>query len=95
MVFNGQSLSRWHVTKKVFPNEKLTPADKVRQAYFQQHNGRWLLVNEKLPTLFEILSDGTKVQKNPGEFIELKDGTKILLSTEEGGRLVLVQMAGR
>ena len=36
-----------------------------------------------------------KVQKNPGEFIELKDGTKILLSTEEGGRLVLVQMAGR
>lgn len=95
MVFNGQSLSRWHVTKKVFPNEKLTPADKVRQAYFQQYNGRWLLVNERLPTLFELLPDGSRVQKKPGEFIELKDGTKILLSTEEGGRLILVQMAGR
>lgn len=95
MVFNGQSLNRWHVTKRVFPNEKLSAADKVRQAYFQQYNGHWLLVNEKLPTLFEILPDGTKIQKGPGEYIELNDGTKILLSTEEGGRLVLVQMAGR
>ena len=95
MVFNGQSLNKWHVTNKVFPNEMLSPADKVRQAYFQQYNGRWLLVNEKLPSLFEIFPDGTKVLKKPGEYIELNDGTKILLSTEEGGRLVLVQMAGR
>ena len=95
MVFNGQSLNKWHVTNKVFPNEMLSPADKVRQAYFQQYNGRWLLVNEKLPTLFEILPDGTKVPKKPGEYIELNDGTKMLLSTEDGGRLVLVQLAGR
>ena len=95
MVFNGQSLNRWHVTNKVFPNEMLSPTDKERQAYFQQYNGRWMLVNEKLPSLFEILPDGTKVLKKPGEFIELNDGTKMLLSTEDGGRLVLAQMAGR
>ena len=94
MVFNGQSLYRWHVTKKVFPNEKLNAQDKVRQGYFIQHNGRWLLVNERLASLYEILSDGTKVHKKQGEFVELKEGTKFLLSTEEGGRLVLVQMAG-
>ena len=52
-------------------------------------------MNEKLPTLFEILPDGTKVPKKPGEYIELNDGTKMLLSTEDGGRLVLVQLAGR
>lgn len=94
MVFNGQSLSKWHVNKNVFPNEKLTPADKARQAYFILHNGKWLLVNERLPSMFEIKSDGSKVQKKPGEYVVLEDNTRILLSTEEGGRLVLVQMAG-
>ena len=95
MVFNGQSLSRWHVTKKVFPNEKLTPKDKVRQAYFQVFNGRWILVNEKLQSLYEIMPDKSKVLKKPGEYIVLEEGKNILLSTEEGGRLINVQMAGR
>jgi len=77
MVFNGQSLNRWHVTKKVFPNEKLTTEDKVRQGYFQLHQGKWILVNEKLNSMFEILPDGTKVQKNPGEFVILEENKKI------------------
>lgn len=95
MVFNNQSLSRWHVMNNILPNEKITAEDRKRQAYFQFHNGTWLLVNERLTSLFEVLPDGSKVQKKAGEFIELKEGTKILLSTEEGGRLAIVQLAGK
>ena len=95
MVFNGQSLSRWHVMNNVFPNEKITAEDRERQAYFLFHNGTWRLVNERLTSLFEVLPDGSKVQKKAREFIELKEGTKILLSTEAGGRLAIVQLAGK
>ena len=95
MVFNGQSLSRWHVMNNILPNEKITAEDRKRQAYFQFHNGTWLLVNERLTSLFEVLPEGKKVQKKAGEFIELKEETKILLSTEEGGRLAIVQLAGK
>ncbi len=95
MVYNGQGLYRWHVTKRVFPNEKLSSTDKERQGYFQLYNGRWILVNERMTSLYERMSDGSKVQKKPGEYIELTDGKVILLSTEEGGRLIVVQMAGK
>ena len=95
MVFNSQSLSRWHVMNNILPNEKITAEDRKRQAYFQFHNGTWLLMNERLTSLFEVLPDGSKVQKKAREFIELKEGTKILLSTEAGGRLAIVQLAGK
>lgn len=95
MVFDKQSLYRWHVCKKVFPNEKLSREDNSRQAYFLFHNNKWLLVNEKLPTLYERLPDGKEVQKKPGEFIELNEGTQIILSKEEGGRLAYVQLVGK
>lgn len=95
MVFDGQSLSKWHVNKNVFPNEKLTAADKVRQGYFQFFKGHWYLVNEKLPSMYEIMSDGTKKQVPIGGYVILEENKRILLSTENGGRLLLVQMAGR
>ena len=41
------------------------------------------------------MSDGSKVLKKPGEYVVLNEGTRILLSTEEGGRLVFVQLAGK
>lgn len=43
----------------------------------------------------EVMSDGSKVLKKPGEYVVLNEGTRILLSTEEGGRLVFVQLAGK
>ncbi len=94
MVYDGQSLFPWHVFKNLFPNEKLSDEQRHRVGYFRFHNGNWLLVNEKLPNLYEIMSDGSKVQKNPGEFVILKDGVKIYLSSEVGGRLAVVQLAG-
>lgn len=94
MVFNNQGLYRWHVTRRVTPNERLAASEKMRQGYFQFHEGKWYLVNERMPSLFEIQNGGKRVQKKPGEHIVLDDGTKILFSTEDGGRLALVQMAG-
>ncbi len=94
MVFHGQSLNNWHVYRHITPNEKLQDKDKGRVAYFLFHQNQWLLVNEKMPALYEIGADGTKTPIPPGKFVVLEENRRILLSPETGGRLVLVQMAG-
>lgn len=91
MVFSGQSLFRWHESRDVFPGEKLSDADKRRVGYFQQHQGRWYLVNERLPAMRDV---GTKTDIPIGGKVELLDGAQILLSPEKGGRLLVVQLAG-
>lgn len=97
MVWEGQSLQKWHTNKNVVNNEKLTAENKKRVAYFQKHQGQWLLVNQTLPDLYEIDATGNKILKKPGEFIVLQNGTRILFSDpekENGARLAMVQMAG-
>jgi serine/threonine protein kinase len=89
MVYSGQSLFWWHVNRHVFPNERLTPAQRKRVGYFVQHNGAWWLVNETLPDLLDVQ---TKTRIAPGSKVELKDGTQLLFSKEDGGRLVVVQL---
>ena len=44
--------------------------------------------------MFEIQETGEKRQIIPGQFIKLHEGTKILLSAAENGKVVVVQMAG-
>ena len=44
--------------------------------------------------MFEIQETGDKRQIIPGQFIKLHEGTKILLSAAENGKVVVVQMAG-
>jgi len=91
MVWNGQSLFPWHASRKVFPNEHLQDAQKKRVGYFQEHRGTWYLVNEALPGMKDTVSG----QDIPvGGKIALVEGAQILLSPEEGGRLIQVQMAG-
>jgi len=74
----------------VFPNEKLTPEQKNPVAYFQFHNGCWFLVNQTLAGMKDI-SDNKKVV-SPGTAVQLSDGRQILLSEEDGGRLIQVQL---
>jgi hypothetical protein len=98
MVWKGQSLQKWHINKRVVLSEKLSAEDMRRVGYFEFHKGNWLLVNEKLPDLYEIERDGNRVHKKPGDFIVLKDGTQILFSyaeKETGARLAVVQLAGK
>ncbi len=91
MVYDGQSLFPWHVNRNIFPNEKLSSEQSKRVGYFVQHQGKWYLVNENMPHLLDMK---TKNLIAIGGKIALEDGGQILLSKENGGRLVMVQMAG-
>jgi serine/threonine protein kinase len=89
MVYPDQYLYQWHVNRMVFPNEKLTPEQKKPVGYFIRHEGKWLLVNQKLPSLKDLTN---KIDVSPGQHVELVDGLQLLLSPEDNGRLVQVQM---
>jgi serine/threonine protein kinase len=92
MVYNNQYLFQWHVNRNVIRNEKLTVEQKVPAGYFTFHNNKWVLVNQKLSSLKDITED----KEIPvGEMVELTDGKKLLLSKEDGGRLVLITMANK
>ncbi|MDO4435013.1 MAG: kinase [Cardiobacteriaceae bacterium] len=91
MVYSGQSLFKWHVDNRVFPNEKLNVQDAKRVGYFVFHQGDWWLVNESLPDLYDV------VNKNNipiGDKIRLDNHAQILLQKGQGGRLIQVQMVG-
>jgi serine/threonine protein kinase len=89
MVYNNQYLYQWHVNRNVFPNEKLNAQQIKPVGYFVFHNNKWKLINQSLPTLKDITED----KDIPiGSAVELTDGKKILLSKDEGGRLIIVQL---
>lgn len=73
-------------------NEKLTEAQKVRVGYFSFHNGKWVFVNEKLTSLKDV-SEDKDIPINA--MVEITDGKKLLLSKEEGGRVVIVSIANK
>ena len=58
--------------------------------YFTFHNNKWVLVNQKLSGLKDVTEDK---EIGINEMVELTDGKKLLLSREDGGRLVLITMA--
>ena len=89
MVYHNQYIYPWHVSKKVFPDEKLSEADKKPVGYFSFYKGKWVFVNQNIPEL-EDLTEKKKIAI--GSMLELKEGKQILLSRKPGGRLVYVQM---
>lgn len=89
MVWTGQSLFPWHANHRIAPNERLSEEQKRRVGYFVLHEGRWWLVNERLP---DLLDASTKTPIPIGGQLEIKDGQQILLAREDGGRLAVVQM---
>lgn len=91
MVYTNQSLFPWHANRNITPNERLSPEQKRRVGYFVFHNDIWWLANENLPDLIDA---DTKISIPIGDKVELKNNQKLLLSREEGGRLVVVQIVG-
>lgn len=89
MVFTGQSLYKWHTHRNIFPNEKLTEEQKERVGYFSFYNGRWILVNQKLPTM-KNLTTGEDIPVGQG--VELTNGLQIQFSSEPSGRVASVQI---
>jgi DNA-binding helix-hairpin-helix protein with protein kinase domain len=92
MVYTNQSLFPWHTNRHVTPNERLSEDQKQRVGYFVQHQGIWWLVNERLPQCRDLTA-GRDIPI--GERVALSDGLQLLLSREDGGRVALVQMAGK
>ncbi len=92
MVYNNQYLFQWHVNRNVVRNEKLTAAQKIPVGYFTFYQGRWVFVNQHLHSLKD-LSDNKEIPV--GTMVDITDGKKLLLSKEEGGRVVVVTMANK
>lgn len=92
MVYHNQYLFQWHVNRNIVRNEKLTNEQKVPVGYFTFHNNAWVFVNQTLTTLV----DKTEDKEIPiGSMLELTHGKQILLSKEDGGRVVVVTMANQ
>ena len=92
MVYNNQYLFQWHVNRNLSRNERLTAQQKVPVGYFTFHNNKWVFVNQKLTSLV----DKTENKDIPiNSMVELTDGKKLLLSKEEGGRVVVITMANK
>lgn len=79
----------WHVNRFVSANEKTTPEQKIPVGDFHFHNGKWILINRRLTSMYDKDID-RKIEF--GEAVELIEGKKFLLSTENGGRLIIVQL---
>lgn len=92
MVYDKQTLYMWHVNRFIPANEKTSDVDKKPAGDFHFHNGEWILINRRLQNMYEVLPDGNKNQILIGQYVALTDGKKILLSTEDGGRLIIVQL---
>ena len=89
MVYKDQYLYAWHSDRHVFPSERLMPDQKKPVGYFAIHQGRWAFINQRLPALKNL----SKNEVVPiGSMVELVDGQQLLLSPDDGGRLVQVQM---
>ncbi|HEY8956396.1 helix-hairpin-helix domain-containing protein [Chitinophaga sp.] len=92
MVYNNQYLFQWHVNRNIIRNERLTAAQKVPVGYFVFHQGKWVLVNQQLTSLKDLTED----KEIPiGSMVELTDGKRLLLSREEGGRVVIITIANK
>lgn len=92
MVYHNQYLFKWHVSRRVIRNESLTADDKKPLGYFTFHNNKWMLVNQSLLGMKDLTE-----QKDvpPNTMVELTEGKKILLSNEEGGRLLYITITNQ
>jgi serine/threonine protein kinase len=92
MVYHNQYLFKWHVSKKVIRNESLTALDKKPVGYFTFYQNKWVLVNQSLPNMKDLTEDKI-IPVN--SMVELTDGKKIMLSDEEGGRLMYITLTNK
>lgn len=92
VVYNTSTLHQWHTNKNIVRNERLTDAQKARVGYFSFFNNKWVFVNEKLTSLKDVTED----KEVPiGSMVDITDGKKLLLSKEEGGRVVIISIANK
>lgn len=89
MVYDKQTLYKWHSNNLVSANEKTSAEDKKPVGDFHFHNGQWILINRRLPDMYDVTD---KKHITIGGYVPLTDGRQILLDKGQGGRLVVVQL---
>lgn len=89
MVYDKQTLYRWHSNNLVPANEKTSDDDRKPVGDFHFYNGQWILINRRLPDMYDITD---KKAIPVGQYVALTDGRQILLDKNQGGRLVVVQL---
>jgi hypothetical protein len=92
MVYHNQYLFQWHVNRNIARNERLTAEQKVPVGYFTFHHDKWVFVNQKLTSMVDKTEN---VDVPVGAMVELTDGKQLLLSKEDGGRVVVITMANK
>ena len=92
MVYNNQYLYKWHSNRLTKPNERLSEKDKKPVGYFTKHQGKWILVNQNLPDLFDVIN---KKQIPIGKHVVLEDNVQLLLEKGNGGRVAIFQMVNK
>lgn len=90
VIYDNSTLHQWHTNRNVIRNEKLSDAQKSREGYFSFHNNKWVFVNEKLSSLKDLTDDK---EIGIGQMVEIIDGKKLLLSKDDGGRVVVITLA--
>jgi len=88
VVYEGQSLFKWHVFDDSFPGPD---ADRRPQAYCAFYQGKWLLINQALKSL--ISPNGNRV--GIYQAVELREGAQIRLSQEAHGCTVEVNVVNK
>jgi hypothetical protein len=54
---------KWHVSKKVIRNENFAGEDKKPVGCFTFHQGKWVLVNQSLPSMKDV-TEGKEISPN-------------------------------
>ena len=92
MVFEQQSLYKWHIDRNIFPNEKIKDCDRRPVGDFHFIKGKWWLVNRNIEKLVDVTTE-PHVEILKKQKVELTEGRKLLFSNNGNLRLAIVQMA--
>ncbi|MBQ7585842.1 MAG: serine/threonine protein kinase [Desulfovibrionaceae bacterium] len=89
VVYDKQSLYKWHTNRFMVPNEKIRVEDRKPVGDFHFFQGKWILINRSLSDMY----DQNRAKKiEPGQYVELTSGQKILFDSKEGGRMAIVRV---
>jgi len=89
MVYDKQTLYMWHVNRFIPANEKTSVEDRKPVGDFHFFQGKWILINRRLPDMWDKTIDK---QIPIGGYVELTEGRRILLGRKDGDRLIVVQL---
>lgn len=89
MVYDKQTLYKWHSNNLVSANEKTSAEDKKPVGDFHFFNNQWILINRRLPDMYDVTE---KKAIAIGDYVPLTEGRQILLDKSQGGRLIVVQL---